>query len=180
MITTSGIILYNPKFPHNVGATVRACSCFGIPNLFWTGDRMTVDGRLPREERMKGYRDVTFRREDRPFSQFAPNVIPVAIELLPGSESIVTFEHPANAVYVFGPEDGSIPAMIRRHCHRFLYIPSHHCLNLSAAVNVVLYDRRLKRQTSGAEPIMSMTETLHETRGLLDCPAMSAMGWDGK
>src|SRR5205807_1139423 len=56
------VALINPKYPHNVGAAVRACSCWGVPQLWWTGNRVTLDlprgERLPREERMKGYRNV--------------------------------------------------------------------------------------------------------------------------
>ena len=54
------VALIDPKYPHNVGAALRACSCWGIRQLWWTGARVTLDvprgERLPREERMKGYR----------------------------------------------------------------------------------------------------------------------------
>jgi tRNA(Leu) C34 or U34 (ribose-2'-O)-methylase TrmL len=69
-------------------------------------------------------------------------VTPVAVELRPDAESLVTFEHPGEALYVFGPEDGSLPKPVRLRCHPFVVIPTHHCLSLAAAVNVVLYDRR--------------------------------------
>src|SRR6478672_9389859 len=56
------VALIDPKYPHNVGAALRACSCWGIGQLWWTGDRVSLDvprgERLPREERMKGYRSV--------------------------------------------------------------------------------------------------------------------------
>jgi tRNA(Leu) C34 or U34 (ribose-2'-O)-methylase TrmL len=45
---------------------------------------------------------------------------------------------------VFGPEDGHVPKGVRGACHRFVTIPSDGCLNLAAAVNVVLYDRMAK------------------------------------
>ena len=31
-----------------------------------------------------------------------------------------------------------------KHCHRFIVIPSRHCVNLAAAVYLVLYDRAAK------------------------------------
>ncbi len=164
------VALMNPKYPHNVGAALRACSCWGIGQLWWTGDRVTLDvprgQRLPREERMKGYRSVATFIDDRVFDRFAPgSVTPVAVELRPQAESLVTFEHPEDALYVFGPEDGSLPKPIRLLCHRFVVIPTHHCLNLAAAVNVVLYDRRLKRQLNGLEPMVPVREMLREQRG---------------
>jgi len=40
---TPSVILINPKYPHNVGAALRACSCFDIAQLWWTGERVTID-----------------------------------------------------------------------------------------------------------------------------------------
>jgi tRNA(Leu) C34 or U34 (ribose-2'-O)-methylase TrmL len=164
------VALIDPKYPHNVGAALRACSCWGIGQLWWTGRRVTLDvprgERLPREERMKGYRSVEIARDDQVFDRFQPgSVTPVAVELRPDAESLVTFEHPEDALYVFGPEDGSVPKPVRLLCHRFVVIPTHHCLNLAAAVNVVLYDRRFKRHLAGLEPVGPVREMLREHRG---------------
>lgn len=162
------IILINPKYPHNVGHAVRACACWGIDQLYWTGDRVSLNiesgERLPREERLKGYKMVEYRQDDRPFNLFK-DVIPIAIEVRENAECLTDFEHPENAVYVFGPEDGSVPKPILHLCHRFVMIPTHFCLNLAAAVNIVLYDRRIKRQQLGLEPKYSMNEILLESRG---------------
>lgn len=142
---TPSIILINPKFPHNVGAAVRAASCFGIQQVWYTGNRLKLDERkrLPREERMKGYQDVDLIQFDYPFDAFSGGV-PVAIELRNNSEYLTDFEHPENALYVFGPEDGSIGPSVLRHCHRFVVIPTRHCTNLAAAVYITLYDRLVK------------------------------------
>ena len=171
-----GVVLSNPKYAHNVASAIRACSCFGISTMLWTGKRVdpTTMDRLPREERMKGYKDVYWETNERPFDLF-PDAVPVCVELVPHAENLASFDHPEKALYVFGPEDGSVSQVFRMHCHRFIFIPSAHCLNLSAALNVVLYDRRVKRISQGLEsPVMA--EILQETRGgNIDVP-----GWDGK
>ncbi len=168
----STVILINPKFPHNVGAAVRACACWGIPELYWTGDRVQValdaGDRLPREERMKGYRNVRFERDLNPLARWNGDVTPVAVEYRPTAESLVQFEHPESAVYIFGPEDDSIPKAYMAMCHRFVWIPTHHCLNLAAAVNVVLYDRRLKRVTAGLENAAVQSDLIKEHRGFIE------------
>jgi len=145
---TPAIALIDPKYPHNVGAAVRAASCFGISQVWFTGNRVSLEPngkkyRLPREERMKGYKDVELRQFEYIFDEFE-SAIPVAVEMRPNSENLVYFEHPEDALYVFGPEDGSIPQVILRHCHRFVVIPTRHCVNLSAAVYLLLYDRHTK------------------------------------
>lgn len=164
------VLLCNPKFPHNVGAALRACACWGLTQLWWTGDRVSLDvargERLPREERMRGYRHVRMCPDPagRVFDRF-PGAVPVAVELAKGATSLVDFDHPEHALYVFGPEDGSIPGAARPHCHRFVFIPTAHCLNLAAAVNVVLFHRRLQRIAAGLEEALPMAQTLREHRG---------------
>jgi tRNA(Leu) C34 or U34 (ribose-2'-O)-methylase TrmL len=166
---TPAIALCNPKFPHNVGAAVRAASCFNVGQVWWSGDRVSLDPkkgeRLPREERMKGYRNVEMRQCDYFFDAFDDDVVPVAVELRPGSELLPQFEHHEKALYVFGPEDGSIDQVKLRHCHRFVVIPTRHCVNLAAAVYMILYDRLVKRQMLGLEPVLPMDEVLAEDRG---------------
>lgn len=163
------VVLIRPKFAHNVGAALRACSCFGMRQLWYTGNRfqeeLELKKRLPREERMKGYKDVELCACDYPFERFQ-NVVPIAVELREGATPLTYFEHPENALYIFGPEDGSLSHVEARHCHQFVIIPSAHCLNLAAAVNVVLYDRRAKRQMLGLEPV-AQEDILREHRGML-------------
>lgn len=144
------IVLVNPSFAHNVGMVVRLASCYGFRQVWYTGSRVGFDldkrKRLPREERMKGYQDVEMINYDRPLEQFPSDVVPVAVEVRRNSERLQDFVHPQNAVYVFGPEDGSIPAPILNRCHRFVIIPTvnHYCLNLATAVATVLWDRATK------------------------------------
>jgi tRNA(Leu) C34 or U34 (ribose-2'-O)-methylase TrmL len=140
-----------------VGGVVRACASFGIPTLRWTGDRVRMDDpsrRLPREERMRGYQTVDFARSDgRVLDDFSDVAVPIAVEFRANAERLPEFIHPPGAVYVFGPEDGHLPQGILTCCHRFVVVPSVHCLNLAAAVNVVLYDRRTKLGWEGVQPV---------------------------
>lgn len=169
MGVTPAVLLWNPKYPHNVGAALRAASCYDFSQVWYTGNRINEviesRGRLPREERMKGYQSVALFNTDKPFDAFASDVVPVAIEISPSAELLTQFEHPEKALYVFGPEDGSIPSVALRHCHRHVVIPTAHCLNLATAVATVLYDRRMKRQMAGLEEIKPAYQILNEQRG---------------
>lgn len=163
------IILWNPKHAHNVGAALRAASCYGFSQVFYTGNRINEGleqrQRLPREERMRGYQDVGLINSDYPFDVFPSNVTPVAVEVSAKAELLPQFQHPDNPVYVFGPEDGSLPPVALRHCHRHIIIPTAHCLNLATAVATVLYDRRAKRQMAGVEEILPAYRVMDEQRG---------------
>ncbi len=159
--------LINPKYSANVAKIIRLASCYGFTQVWQAGNRVQIapGERLLREERMKGYQDVDWIQHDYFFDQFERGVTPVAIELVESAEPLTYFEHPENALYVFGPEDGSIPQTTRRHCHRFVFIPTKHCLNLATAVATVLWDRSLKRQLAGLEDVpMTTTESLDEDR----------------
>ena len=144
------IVLHEPKYPHNVGQIVRLASAFGISQVWYSGDRIrkALGDRLPREERMRRYADVLLVNHPDPLARLCealPGAHPVAVELRPGCESLVDFIHPeGQPLYVFGPEDGSLPGGIMKRCHRFVVIPAYECLNLATSVAAVLYDRMAK------------------------------------
>jgi len=162
------VIMFDPRDPFNVGAAVRAASCFGVSQVWITGRRCAEavweQNRIPREERIKGFADVDIILDDRPLDYFE-GATPVAVELLPSSENLLVFEHPENAIYLFGPEDGSVPASVRGLCHRRVFIPTRHCTNLGAAIYLILYDRLVKRYLSGLETALPIGEVLAEPRG---------------
>ena len=153
--------LVDPKFPHNVGAAARAASCYGVRQVWFSGDRVRLDGakrqRLPREERMRGYKEVAVRHADQFFDGFE-EAVPVAVELRRNAESLIDFVHPEDALYVFGPEDGSLGRATLAQCLRFLVIPARHCANLSAAVYTV--------STTGTQRVHDGLELPHSPRGL--------------
>ena len=57
------------------------------------------------------------------------------------AEPLVSFEHPKRAIYVFGPEDGSLAIPDNA---RVVYIPTTGSMNVTASVAVLLYDRLVK------------------------------------
>lgn len=152
----TSVVCINTKFPQNVGGVIRACACFGVEELRITG-RWTQEAlddmckeRIPREERMKGYNSVNWKlNAEKPLNELKGT--PICVELVPNAIPLPFFEHPDDAIYLFGPEDGSVPQVYRRLCHSFVVVPTAHCMNLAATVYVTLYDRRMKRIQAGLE-----------------------------
>ncbi len=166
------ILLTDPKYPHNVGSVIRAAAGYGAKRVIWTGDRVTEAmanaatnekrrKRIPREERLY-HRDVRFYNSDAvPIIDWAKDGYGVvAVELVPGAMPLPYYEHPERAIYLFGPEDGTLSKEWRKQAHDFVFIPTRHCINLAAAVYTVLYDRQFKEQMAGRLPVLSMEETL--------------------
>jgi tRNA(Leu) C34 or U34 (ribose-2'-O)-methylase TrmL len=154
---TPAVLLEDPKYPHNVGIAFRACALLGVAQLWYTGTRGESAWRelrrLPREERMPRYtaRTELIAAPGRWTGEFPPGTVPVAVEVSPTAEDLTWFEHPQDAVYVFGPEDGSLSKGTRSACHRFVTLPSDGPLNLAVAVGAVLMDRRVKAIAAGRE-----------------------------
>lgn len=68
-----------------------------------------------------------------------------AVDLLEDAAPLPEYRHPERAFYVFGPENGTLDETVTAWCRDRVYVPTRRCLNLAAAVNIVLYDRFVKR-----------------------------------
>ena len=153
------VLVENPKYEHNLGSIVRACACFGISSLYWTGDRIDLAStgrktRLPREERLAGYRSVTWERiRTSDFDRITQGRIPIAVEARTDFQSLVFFEHPSNPLYLFGPEDGGLSSALYSQAHAHVVIPTRYCVNLAAAVYITLYDAQAKAVLRGVAPL---------------------------
>lgn len=141
------VLMIDPIHPHNVGQVLRACSSFAINQLWMTGNKaakhLAQSKRIPRELRLKAYENTTIFHSPE-FPQLDDSITPIAIETSPDAESLVGFQHPENAFYVFGSEADGIPEKILEQCKSTVIIPSNHCINVSAAVYITLYDRTFK------------------------------------
>ena len=132
--------LDNPKTHHNVGSAMRAVKIFSAEALFFTGRRYKSSSTdTMRANRYKPLIHVQNLRDIRAY-----NCIPVAVDLIEGATSIVDYKHPKRAFYIFGAEDATLGKKILSWCRDTIYIPTNGCMNLAAAVNVVLYDRSMK------------------------------------
>jgi len=138
------IALENVKNPINMGSVMRACDCLGATAL------IICNGRYRKicTDTMKGYRHLpVFHTTD--LRKIVPyDCIPIGIEITPDAIELPQFAHPQRAFYIFGAEDGSIKNSTLVWCKYVVKIPTKHCLNLAATVNIILYDRNLGRRIS--------------------------------
>ncbi|MCW8092188.1 RNA methyltransferase [Alteromonas sp. ASW11-130] len=140
---TFSIGLVNPKSAVNVASVLRAAGCYGASSVFYTGQRYRYAKEFHADTQDFYKKIPTVGVDDlRPFVPKGARTI--AVELVEGAESLIKFQHPPNAFYVLGPEDGSLKKNTLNWCDDVVYIPTRHCMNLAATVNVVLYDRLVK------------------------------------
>jgi len=136
----ASIGLDNPKSPHNVGSVMRACGVYGAAQCYFTGKRYAKAKQFVTDPQ-KSYRHIPLTHVASLQKVIPYNCVPVAIELLPQARSLFSYKHPERAFYIFGPEDGTLGDRVLRFCRDVVYIPTSKCMNLAAAVNVVLYSR---------------------------------------
>ncbi|MEH6517476.1 MAG: RNA methyltransferase [Halioglobus sp.] len=145
--STLSIGLINPKSPVNVGLIMRAAGCFQVGSVFYTGERYD--------------RAATFNTDTQNASLSIPltwlpslpgdlddDTQVVCIELVEGAIPLPEYQHPDKAIYIFGPEDGTINQKVIDQADAVVFIPTIGSLNLAAAVNVMLYDRLAKLPAS--------------------------------
>jgi tRNA(Leu) C34 or U34 (ribose-2'-O)-methylase TrmL len=155
---SAAIALSNPKSPSNVGAVMRAAGCYGAYAIYYTGERF--------ERAAKFHQDtnnisstIELAGVESFVSQKKPEQKLVCIELVEGATPLPEFNHPEDALYVFGPEDGSIDQAVVDAADAVVYIPTIGCMNLAATVNVLLYDRMAKQHQQGDQ-----TELIRSSR----------------
>ena len=152
--------LTDPKTPTNVGAVMRAAGCYGVDAVFYTGERYDRAAKFQTDT--KGVRE---RIPLTPVESFLNHQLGdsqlVCVELVEGATPLPLFQHPDNAFYIFGPEDGTISQGVIDRADAVVYIPTVGCMNLAATVNVLLYDRLAKSATTvtGDELIRQSRDT---------------------
>lgn len=132
--------LHHPQNPRNIGGVMRAAFCFDVRLVAMAGTRQFRCF----TDTCKTYRHVPVLLCDDLHDLLPADCVPVAVELVDGARDLSSYTHPRSAFYMFGPEDGSLPPEAIARCRDVVRIPSRNCLNLAAAVNVVLYDRAAK------------------------------------
>lgn len=138
--------LTNPKSPSNVGSVMRAAGCYQVGQVFYSGQRYARAAKFNTDT--KSITDkIPLSQIDDLSTLKSDHQKLVVVELVEGAIPLPEFEHPENAVYIFGPEDGSIEQNVVDAADHVVYIPTIGCMNLAATVNVVLYDRLAKQSS---------------------------------
>ena len=139
--------LSNPKFDVNVASVLRAAACFGVPLVCATGRRYKRHG----ADTQDGLHRVLLQSVEDLRASIPFGCVPVAVELHERATSLVDYQHPPRAFYVFGAEDNTLGHKTLSWCRDVIQIPTRGCLNLAMTVNVVLYDRLAKQMRGDYE-----------------------------
>lgn len=126
---------------------MRSAGNFSVSSVYYTGKRypraLMRNPGLPDMHRKVG-QATSLIEVVSILDAIAAGTKLVCVEFAENAIALPEFQHPQKALYVFGPEDGSMTQDIIDSADAVVYIPTTRSMNLAAAVNVVLYDRMAK------------------------------------
>lgn len=139
--------LINPKSPDNVSSVMRAAGNFQVDSVFYTGKRypraLMRNPDIPDMRRKVG-QSIPLSEETCLLDIVPVDMKIICVEFAEDAIALPDYQHPENAFYIFGPEDGTISQDVIDRADAVVYVPTIGCMNLSATVNVLLYDRLMK------------------------------------
>jgi tRNA G18 (ribose-2'-O)-methylase SpoU len=138
-----GIGIERSKTEANVGTLWRSAYNLGASFIF------TIGKRYPKQSS-----DTTQAWRNIPLLEFIDvedfrNHVPydcqiIGVEITDNARSLQTFVHPKRAIYILGPEDGSLSNEAQSICQHIVKFDSRYCLNVAVAGSIVMYDRQTK------------------------------------
>jgi tRNA G18 (ribose-2'-O)-methylase SpoU len=139
------------KTEANLGTLWRSAVCMDAAYVFTIGKRFRRECTdVPKSWRKMpvfSFNDLDDFLEHRPY-----DVPLVGVELTDSARPLETYTHPERALYLLGPEDGSLSQTAQAHCQHILSFDSKYCLNVATAGSIVLYDRQTKRRKGPVVP----------------------------
>jgi tRNA G18 (ribose-2'-O)-methylase SpoU len=150
LVLTPAIILERPCNPHDLAAVLYTASAYGIAQVWLDRPRVDLDPdgppAHPHRDPAPAVPVQVVVGDPDPVDRYLGWVPVVAVERhQPAHERMGAFVHPAEAVYVFGPEDGDLSAATLERADWVVEIPTRHSLYLSGAVTCTLYERERQR-----------------------------------
>ncbi|MCW4629814.1 MULTISPECIES: RNA methyltransferase [Marinomonas] len=140
--------LINPKSASNVGAVMRAAGCYQADQVLYSGHRYDRAVKMSTDTKKVSATIPLINIEslgvDTLIDAVTPDTKIVCVDLIQGATPLPAFSHPDNALYIFGPEDGTIDQKLVDRADFVVFVPTIGCMNLAASVNVLLYDRLAK------------------------------------
>lgn len=162
--------LLNPKSPENVASVLRAAGNYRVNSVFYTGTRYPRAARLKPctvDMSRKVSKDIAITGVEHLIDDTPDDLDIVCIEFAENAIALPAYRHPHNALYIFGPEDGTISQNIIDRADAVVYVPTVGCMNLSATVNVVLYDRLAKSANEFSS--LEGNRLIRESRDINNC-----------
>lgn len=138
-----GIGIQNTKTEQNIGTLWRSASILGASFIFTIGRRYKKQA----SDTMASWKHIplyNYETLDEFYRAMPYDCRLVGIELDQKSTPISAFKHPERCIYLLGAEDIGLTKDAISKCHGLVQLPGEHCMNVSVAGSIVMYDRLTK------------------------------------
>lgn len=138
-----GIGIYGCKNSVNIGTLWRSASNLSAAFIFTVGKRY----RQQSSDTTKAFKHIPlleYQTVEDLKAGLPRDCLLIGVEQAASAVPLPLFAHPERAAYLLGAEDFGLPESVIEKCHRLIEIPSEHCLNVSTAGSIVMYDRNTK------------------------------------
>jgi tRNA(Leu) C34 or U34 (ribose-2'-O)-methylase TrmL len=179
--TSVCIGLVDPKSPENVESVMRLAGNFRVDSVYYSGKRYPRAAKLKPcsvDMSRKVSLNIPLTQVDDLFDDTPDDLKIVCVEFAENAILLPEYQHPKNALYIFGPEDNTISQQVIDSADDVVYIPTVSCMNLSATVSVVLYDR-LAKTSQGTAMGAGGNELIRQSRDTNNSLKVSQVGQTG-
>ncbi len=142
-----GIGIQNGKTPENLGSLWRSAQNLGASFIFTIGNRY-VKQSSDTHDAVKSIPYYHYNTFEDFFNNLPKGARIVGVELNKDAQSLETFNHPRQCVYLLGAEDNGLTKLAIEKSHFLIKFKSQKSLNVSIAGSIVMYDRGINKPRS--------------------------------
>lgn len=142
-----GIGIQNGKTPENLGSPWRSAQNLGASFIFTIGNRY-VKQSSDTHDAVKSIPYYHYNTFEDFFNSLPKGTRIVGVELNEDAQSLETFNHPRQCVYLLGAEDNGLTKLAIEKSHFLIKFKSQKSLNVSIAGSIVMYDRGINKPRS--------------------------------
>ena len=135
----------NISKPMNLGNLIRSAHAFGANSVFTINPHKRVTenkDKISKSDTSKSTYHLPYYEWDTIEDITLPKGCKIiGIEITDDAESLPNFVHPMQAMYILGPEKGSLSGKTLSMADHVIKIPTSFSLNVAIAGAIVMYDR---------------------------------------
>ncbi len=139
----------------NVGTIVRTAHAFGASFFLTINPEVNIQN-IRKTDTSEAFEHLPYYQYNNVEEIKLPRSCRiVGVELTDDAIELPSFRHPSQALYMLGPEMGSLSKEMQEKCSFIVKIPMKFCVNVGIASSIIMYDRTLQFGTYAPRPVRS-------------------------
>ena len=123
----AAVALHRPSRPENIGGVLRAADVYGVELVVLGGGELPPEPPGHPTDTTRAWLRIPVVFADEVLDALPEECMSVAVERVVEATPLPVFEHPERAMYLFGPENGSLDERMLERCAHVVSIPGREC-----------------------------------------------------